>query len=146
MSAIEQIRLPLPGIEELRREAHEEGFQFLETLFEEWVSGVNRFNAPGEVLCGAMEAGLVVAVGGLNCDPFAGRPDVGRIRRVYVRPGWRGLGIGQALVEALIEHARGSFRVVRLRAENSGAARLYERLGFSRCQDPDATHVLALEL
>ena len=79
----------------------------------------NRFDAPGEILCGHLDQGLLVAVGGLNCDPFAGRPDLGRIRRVYVRPAWRDKGIGRALVTALIEQARTHFRCVRLRAENA---------------------------
>src|SRR5258708_4859511 len=145
MFVIEPIRLPVPGIEELRREAREEGYNFLETLVEEWASGANRFDGPGELLYGAIGDGLVVAVGGLNRDPFAGRDEVGRVRRVYVRPGWRNRGIGEALVNRLVEHARQSFREVRLRAENEHAARLYERLGFSRCDDPHATHSLAFD-
>jgi hypothetical protein len=31
---------------------------------------------------------------------------------------------------------------VRLRAENDDAARLYERIGFSLLDSPDATHLL----
>jgi predicted GNAT family acetyltransferase len=84
-------------------------------------------------------------VGGLNCDPFAGRPDVGRIRRVYVRPAWRDKGVGRALVIALIEKARTHFRCVRLRAENANAARLYERIGFAPIASPDATHILLFD-
>jgi len=34
MIAIQQIRLPVPGIEDLRREAAQEGYRFLETLAE----------------------------------------------------------------------------------------------------------------
>jgi GNAT superfamily N-acetyltransferase len=50
-----------------------------------------------------VDQGLLVAVGGLTCDPFAGRLDTGRIRSVYVRPAWRNQGIGRALVTALVE-------------------------------------------
>jgi GNAT superfamily N-acetyltransferase len=85
---------------------------------------------------------VLVAVGGLNCDPFAGRPDTGRIRRVYVRHAWRNKGIGRALVTALVDEARKHFRCVRLRAENTGAARLYESMGFAPIAGPDATHIL----
>jgi hypothetical protein len=42
----------------------------------------------------------------------------------------------------LIEAAMQSFRCVRLRAENTDAARLYERIGFSPIANPDATHML----
>lgn len=145
MIAIQKIELPLPGMEFLQSEANAEGYDFVETLVEQWGSAENRFEGPGEILCGHLDQGLLVAVGGLNCDPFAGRPDVGRIRRVYVRPAWRNKGIGRALVLSLIEQARAYFRCVRLRAENAEAARLYERIGFAPIADPGATHILMFE-
>jgi GNAT superfamily N-acetyltransferase len=142
MIEIQKIELPVPGMESLQAEAKAEGYDFIETLVEEWTSAENRFAAPGEILCGHLDQALLVAVGGLNCDPFAGRPDVGRIRRVYVRPAWRDKGIGRALVISLIDKARTHFRCVRLRAENAEAARLYERIGFAPVESPDATHIL----
>jgi GNAT superfamily N-acetyltransferase len=145
MIAIQKIELPLPGMEFLESEANAEGYDFVQTLVEQWASAENRFEAPGEILCGHLDQGLLVAVGGLNRDPFAGRPDVGRIRRVYVRPAWRNKGVGRALVIRLIERARTHFRCVRLRAENAEAARLYERIGFAPIADPDATHILMFE-
>ncbi len=145
MSQIRKIVLPAPGAEILQSEAQVEGYDFIETLVEDWASGTNRFDAPGEALCGYIDQGLLVAVGGLNCDPFAGRPDMGRIRRVYVRSGWRNRGIGRALVTALVEEARIHFTCVRLRAENAGAARLYESMGFVPIASPDATHILHFE-
>src|SRR6202795_4742571 len=105
MIAICKIELPIPGIERLQQEACDEGYDFIETLVEDWATGTNRFDAPGETLCGSLDQGLLVAVGGLNCDPFAGRPDMGRIRRVYVRSAWRNRGIGRALGAALGDHA-----------------------------------------
>src|SRR5271168_3003974 len=122
MIPVRKIMLPEPGVEILQSEAQVEGYDFIEALVEDWESGTNRFDAPGEALCGCLDQGLLVAVGGLNCDPFAGRPDVGRIRRVYVRPAWRNRGIGRALVTALVDEARTHFACVRLRAENAGAA------------------------
>jgi GNAT superfamily N-acetyltransferase len=145
MIPIHKILLPAPGVELLQSEAQHEGYGFIETLVEEWGSGANRFNAPGETLCGHLDQGLLVAVGGLNCDPFAGRPDMGRIRRVYVRPAWRNRGIGRALVTALVDEARTHFTRVRLRAENAGAARLYESMGFVPIESPDASHILVFE-
>jgi GNAT superfamily N-acetyltransferase len=142
MISIRKIELPLPGLECLRSEARDEGYDFIETLVEEWASASNRFDAPGEALCGHLAQGLLVAVGGLNCDPFAGRSDMGRIRRVYVRAAWRNQGIGRALMAALIDKAGTHFRCVRLRAENAGAARLYESMGFAPIANPDATHIL----
>ena len=43
---------------------------------------------------------------------------------------------------ALVNEARAYFSCVRLRAENAGAARLYERIGFAATPGPDATHTL----
>ena len=145
MIPIRKIELPVPGIERLQAEAREERFDFIDTLVEEWARAENHFDAPGEVLCGHLQEGLLVAVGGLNLDPFAGRPDMGRIRRVYVRPAWRNKGIGRALVTALVDQARTHFRCVRLRAENAGAARLYERMGFSPIESDEATHILLFD-
>jgi GNAT superfamily N-acetyltransferase len=146
MILIQKIELPVPGLESLQSEAQAEGYDFIDTLVEEWASAENRFDAPGEILCGHLDQGRLVAVGGLNCDPFAGRPDMGRIRRVYVRPAWRDKGIGRALVIALVEHARTRFHSVRLRAENADAARLYERIGFAPIDSSEATHSLIFDL
>src|SRR5258708_28291728 len=90
-----------------------------------------------------MDEGKLVAIGGLNQDPFDGRRGIGRIRRIYVRPAWRNQGIGQTLVHALIEHARTSFTALHLRTDNPAAARLYERIGFTRSSLAlNSTHVL----
>ena len=146
MIAISKIELPIPGIERLQQEAGDEGYDFIETLVEEWESATNRFDGPGEILCGYVDQGLVLAVGGLTRDPFAGRPDMGRIRRVYVRSAWRNRGIGRTLVAALVDHARTHFSCVRLRAENALAARLYESMGFVPIESPDATHILVFKI
>jgi GNAT superfamily N-acetyltransferase len=147
--AIERIALPLPlplsGFDFLRAEARAEGYNFLDKMVREWETGANRFDAPGEILLGCLDEGNLVAVGGLNRDPFAARPEIGRLRRVYVRAAWRKKGIGAMLVAALVMQARGHFRCVRLRAENAAAARLYERMGFVPIADPDATHILSFD-
>jgi GNAT superfamily N-acetyltransferase len=142
MITIEKIELPVAGMEQLRAEARSEGYDFLDTLVEDWESAENRFDALGEILCGHFDRGQLAAVGGLNCDPFAGQPDMGRIRRVYVRHDCRNKGIGRELVSFLVNYARSTFRSVRLRAENAHAAHLYESLGFVPIENPDATHIL----
>jgi GNAT superfamily N-acetyltransferase len=146
MINIQKIALPFTGMSELQAEARQEGYDFIETLIDEWVSSANRFERPGETLLGVIDQGTIIAVGGLTIDPFvshSGQAEVGRIRRVYVRNAWRDRGIGRALVTALVEKAREGFRSVRLRAENDDAARLYERIGFSPIDNPDATHILS---
>ena len=142
MITIQKIKLPAPGIEQLHTEARQEGYEFIDTLVDEWADGSNRFEKPGEVLCGHLDHGVLVAVGGLTIDPFAGLPDTGRIRRVYVRSAWRNKGIGRALVTALVEQARTHFHCVQLRAEDADATRLYESIGFVPIDSPNATHII----
>ena len=103
MITIQKIELPLPGMENLLSEALAEGYCFIQTLVEQWDSAENRFDAPGEVLCGHLDQGLLVAVGALNIDPFAGTTEIGRIRKIYVRPAWRNKGVGRTLVTTLVE-------------------------------------------
>jgi GNAT superfamily N-acetyltransferase len=141
MIPIQKIKLPTPGIEQLHTEARKEGYNFIDTLVEEWTTGANRFEALGEILYGHLDNDLLVAVGGLTIDPFDAPPNTGRIRRVYVRSAWRNKGVGRALVSALVEHAEKNFDRVRLRAENADAARLYESMGFVPIDDPAATHI-----
>jgi GNAT superfamily N-acetyltransferase len=145
MISIKKIKLPIAGMDALHAEARHEGYRFIDALLDEWATTKNRFDGPGEILCGHLDRGLLVAVGGLNQDPFVGDPTIGRIRRVYVRSAWRNKGIGRALVTTLLEHACVSFRCVRLRTENDDAAGLYERIGFSTIDDPHATHILKFE-
>lgn len=142
MITIHPIELPVRGFEQLQAEALLEGFLFIERLWKEWENGTNRFTAPGEKLFGCMDHSTLVAIGGINQDPFDSRPGIGRIRRVYVRPAWRNQGIGQALVYTLVQNARTSFTALHLRTDNPAAARLYERMGFSRSLTSNATHIL----
>ena len=132
----------MPGLEQLQVEALQEGFLFIERLWKEWENGKNRYTGPGEKLFGCMDQAALVAIGGLNQDPFDGRSGIGRIRRVYVRPAWRNKGIGQALVHTLVENARTSFTALHLRTDNPTAGRLYERIGVSHSLALNATHIL----
>ena len=52
MISIQKIELTIPGLGELRTEARDGGYDFVETLINEWTSGANRFEAPGEILYG----------------------------------------------------------------------------------------------
>lgn len=129
---------------DLVRSSVAEGHRFVARAREEWDAGVNRFAAPGEGLFLARHGDGVVGMCGLNVDPYAGDPGVGRLRHLYVAPGRRRLGVGRALVVACLELAAGRFRRVRLRTENEDAARFYLGLGFSAVDEADTTHVIEL--
>lgn len=60
---------------------------------------------------------------------------VGRIG-MAIAEGWRGVGLGRALLAPIVEHARTHPAILRLELDvferNAGAIRLYESLGFVR--------------
>lgn len=137
--------LPAAGFIVLVAESEQAGLRFLRRLADEWTSGVNRFDRPGEALFGARIGRELVAVGGLNVDPYVQNPRIARVRHLYVLSAWRRHGIGARLVTEIVEAARGRFERLQLRTTNPEAARLYERLGFERRDDvPHCSHVLKL--
>ena len=125
-------------------EALAEGHSFPESLLADLLSGANRFEGPGEVLLGAFDGSTLIAVGGLNRDPYTEEVGVGRIRRVYVLCGSRGTGVGTLLVRALMSRAAPHYHTVALRAATEDAGRFFEELGFSPSSVRNgATHVWA---
>ena len=127
----------------LEKEAVGEGFRFLTRLINEWHSGANRFDAPGECLMAAYLNQQLIGIGGLSVDPYA-ENNVARLRRVYVAPPSRGQHVGQALVKALVERAALRFQVVRLFTETAEGSAFYERCGFKRTDEAQATHIMRL--
>jgi len=126
-------------------ESEQHGLRLVRRLADEWASGANRFDRPGEALFVARDDGRVVGVGGLNVDPYAAEPTVGRVRHLYVLTAYRRLGIGGRIVEEIVETARGRFERLRLSTSNPEAARLYERLGFRpRADVAHCTHALEM--
>ena len=84
---------------------------------------------PGALYLKASVGGELVGYVGLW--HYAGE---GHVCTLAVDPGWRGHGIGEALVICALEQAAGlGAEVVALeyRVSNHGAARLYEKLGFA---------------
>ena len=115
----------------------------MERLCDDWISGANRFDNSGEALFLAMADNQVVGICGLNRDPYANDPRVGRVRRLYVLRAHRRSGIGGALLDAVTKHARDHFDLLRVRTE--AADGFYLARGFRRDNsDAEATHVLKL--
>jgi len=121
--------------------ARGEGFRFLDRLIAEWHEGV-RFDGPGERLIGAFNRDRLVAIGGLNRDPYAGSPHIARLRRLYVAPDRRRDGLGRRLVASQLDGDNGQFKVVRLKAPDVAAAAFYDAIGVTRIDNEDATHVV----
>ncbi len=78
---------------------------------ENWQSGKNRFNAPGETLLGAFVNHQLVGVCGINSDPFSPQPRAGRIRHLYISERYRRRGIGQQLLVSVITHSSAPVRL-----------------------------------
>jgi putative acetyltransferase len=95
------------------------GFSVEKLIREEVAFFVMRYN---EELAGC---------GGLKTFPG----DYAEIKRMYVRPQWRGRGFAKRMVEHLVAHARQQkVRIVRLETGiyQTEAIGLYERMGFQR--------------
>lgn len=135
---------PWPELAPLVEESQREGFRFLVRLRREFQDGGNRFDAPGEALLGCRRGAELVAVGGLNRDPYSPEPRVGRLRHLYVAAAHRRGGAGRMLVAALVEAARPHFDVLHLRTDTEAAARFYEAVGFAPVSSSHATHRMVL--
>jgi len=131
-----------PAAGPILADAERQGIAFVRRLFEEWQSGSNRFERPGEIIFGAWQGEGLVGLGGLNRDPYTAEEGVGRLRHIYVLGSHRHLGVGTLLVRDLLRHAESHFRTVRLRAASPDSAAFYRRLGFAACDDPAATHLI----
>ncbi len=120
----------LQSIQHLVDESRAEGFRFVQRLVEEYCSGLNRFDQPGEVLLIASVQGAIVGIGGLNRDPYFNELNVGRLRHVYVKAAWRRHGVGRVLVTALMAAAQPHYQLLTLRTDTAAADAFYQTLGF----------------
>ena len=87
-----------------------------------------------EHVVGAFVDGALAGIGGFTRYAGAKLRHKGLLWGMYVRQEARGLGLGDRIVEAILEHARGRVETLQLTvmAENGNAIRLYERWGFVR--------------
>lgn len=142
---IERMKEPGSEAEPLIAEASALGFPMMERLRREWLDGTNRFDLPGETLLSAWFDGRLVGIGGLNRDPYADDPALGRVRHLYVLADFRERGVGRALVERIVAEARPHYIVLRLRTATQQGARFYEKLGFEAVREDAVTHILRLD-
>jgi len=124
-----------PGIGELAPIAAAEGFGMVRRLIDDYVSGVNRFSKRGERLCVALNGDRVIAVCGINVDPYYDSPSLGRIRHLYVHPGSRRSGVGRRLMAMIEAHGETHFECLQLFTTSLAASRFYESLNYARVLD-----------
>jgi GNAT superfamily N-acetyltransferase len=140
MLKLERFVSELPaGLEDLRAEAQAEGHRHLDRLAEEWRARTMRFDREGEALLAAWLDADLAGIGGLTIDPV--QPVALRMRRFYVAKSFRRKGIGRALVENLLTHARASARLVTVNAA-AGSVPFWESLGFVADLRNGHTHVI----
>lgn len=130
----------------LVQESKGAGFRFLEKLVNEYQDGTNTFNRYGESLFGVYnEKGILIAIGGLNIDPFSNNQKIGRLRRFYVANGYRRSGIGTLLLNTIISEATKYYNGLVLNTDTVQADMFYRSFGFSKsCKFPNSTHYLRL--
>jgi len=138
--------LPLEDFRPLLQDCREGGYEFLDRLLEEYLDGGNRFDAPGEALFGIYSGRAMIAISGLNRDPYLKEESTGRVRHVYVLASWRGQGVGRRLLKRIIAEARLHFRLLTLRTFSERAGHFYGALGFrTQPEIAGATHHLVFK-
>jgi GNAT superfamily N-acetyltransferase len=138
-------RVKFEELEPLLKESLAEGYTLIEKLWNEYQAGTNRFDSPGAALLGVYQGGHLIGIGGVQADPYLKRPEIGRLRHVYVLQVYRRQGKGRRLVEALIQKASERFDLLTLRTHTAEADAFYRALGFEVAVVPEATHVMRLK-
>lgn len=129
----------------LAEEADRESHAFVSRMIAEWLDGTNRFDARGERAYSVTKDERVIGVGGLNVDPYADDPTVGRVRHLFVSLEHRRSGVASILLHRIVEDARATFSVLRLRTRNLDAAAFYRARGFLDVEgDEFCTHIQVL--
>lgn len=133
-----------PDLTDLLGPSLDEQHGLVRRTVDDWADGSNRFSKPGEAFYVASVGDAIVGMCGLNIDPFIDDQRVGRIRHLYVHPGYRRRQIGRSLLDACLLDAAESFTRVRLRTFQPVAVSFYESIGFVQTDEPAATHSLSL--
>ncbi|MFD1173287.1 GNAT family N-acetyltransferase [Oceanobacillus picturae] len=132
------------NLDGLVQQSKEEGFHFVERLVNDYSNGSNTFKQSGEGLFGVCnEEGGLVAIGGLNRDPFSNEQYIGRLRRFYVSKEYRRNGIGRLLVQRIIDEATRYYKILVLHTDTEQADKFYTSIGFSKGDlYPNSSHFM----
>jgi len=132
--------LNIKEIEPLIEASEQEGFKFLTRLKNDWISGANRFDKINEQLYQVKQGVQIIAIGGINNNPYQEVGEVGRIRRVYVLPEYRRKGIGRKLTLHLLDTFMDKYEKITLRTDTEEASKFYESIGFKNVKSKNHTH------
>lgn len=134
-------------VSKLVEESEAEGYRFLRRLADQYEDGTNTFNKAGEVLYGVWDpVGELVAIGGLNRDPYSNKSGIGRLRRFYISEHARRQGAGTKLLKEILNYGNGHFNEIVVRTDSSIADAFYRANGFSGDLGmPEATHHIVLD-
>ncbi|MEC9282655.1 MAG: GNAT family N-acetyltransferase [Bdellovibrionota bacterium] len=125
-----------------------ENLDFLDRTLRQWQTYENQFSKAGEAFYLGYYAGKLVACGGINQDPYLKSQALGRIRHLYVHPGYRRKGIAKELLNKIIEESKPNFKKIRLRSNSVfvGSKQFYLACGFLESKnDPYETHFMMME-
>lgn len=133
-------------VSQLVKESEEEGYRFLSRLVNDYEDGTNTFNKNGEALYGVWAGPeKLVAIGGINQNPFKDNMDEARLKRFYTLGDARRQGVGSQLLSELVNHAKENFKKISCRTESAKADAFYRANGFEETHDfPHTTHVINL--
>ena len=131
-------------LDSIVKQSKEDGFRFVERLINDYKNGRNTFNRFGEGLFGVFnEEGVLVAIGGLNKDPFSNGQCIGRLRRFYVDKEYRRSGIGSLLVKKIINEAKRFYKILVLHTDTDQADKFYSSNGFTKGNlYPNSSHFM----
>lgn len=129
------------SIDHLVKQSESEGYRFLTRLVEHFQDGTQQFDQPGEALLGVWKADELVALGGVQKNPYTEDAETARLKRFYVEPEERRHGVGSMLLTACLDKAKENFSKVTCRTDSAKADAFYRHNGYSVTTDsPETTH------
>ena len=139
---IVRIRTELPpGMAKLSAAAAAEGVRNVGLLTAAWTDKTERFEHDGAALYGAFSSAVLLGVGGVTREAGLQEPAM-RMRRFYILPEWRRLGVGRALAVAAMKRGLEDAGLLTCNAKATPlAAPFWEALGFRRVDRAGFTHL-----